>query len=37
MQKMFIFVLKYTKHTSIVHLMGQNKSNIRFCTHFLPQ
>lgn len=34
---MFIFVFKNTKHTSIVHLVGQNDSEMHFCAHFLPQ
>lgn len=34
---MFIFVLKDTKYTSIVHLMGQNGSKSHFCAHFFPQ
>ena len=34
---MFIFVLKYTKHTPIVHLMGQNKPKTHFYAHFFPQ
>lgn len=34
---MFIFVLKDTKHTPIVHLMGQNEPKIHFCAHFFPQ
>jgi hypothetical protein len=34
---MFIFVLKYTKYTSIVHLVGQNESKTRFRAHFFPQ
>lgn len=35
-KKMFIFVLKYTKHTSVVHLLGHNESEMHFCAHFLP-
>jgi hypothetical protein len=34
---MFIFVLKDTKHTPSVHLMGENNPKTHFCAHFFPQ